>query len=224
MEKGLIMINWEKSAKINNCDINDLKLKFEKFPKSSKNIIINCDKCGKERKCHKKDYRSLCGSCACKNRNGKNNSNWKQKIILICKQCNKKFEVIPSLKNKPFCSQTCYNKWLSINTAGEKSIFWIGGLSFGKYCYKFNESLKQQIRNQYNNCDYISGIHKDICSPNQELSVHHVNYDKQCGCNESKCKLIPLCASNHIRTNFNRSFWNRLFKYSLKIDEELYND
>lgn len=91
-----------------------------------------------------------------------------------------------------------------------------------KYCSKFNEFLKTKIRNKYNNCDYISGIHKDICSPNQELSVHHVNYDKQCGCDGSRCELIPLSRRNHIKTNYNRSFWNRLFIYSLEYDKEYY--
>jgi hypothetical protein len=91
-----------------------------------------------------------------------------------------------------------------------------------KYCIKFNEKLRIKIRNKYNNCDYISGIYKDICSPNKNLAVHHVNYDKQCGCGGNRCKLIPLCQSNHSKTNTNRFFWNRLFIYSLEYDKTYY--
>lgn len=91
-----------------------------------------------------------------------------------------------------------------------------------KYCIKFNEKLRKQIRLKYNNCDYISGLHKDICNNGINLSVHHVNYDKQCGCNGNKCKLIPLSNSNHSKTNGNRFFWNKLFIYSLEIDEWYY--
>lgn len=96
---------------------------------------------------------------------------------------------------------------------------WKGGLSFEEYPQEFNNSLKQQIRDKYNNCDYISGIHKDICSPNRELDVHHIDYDKK---NSNLNNLIPLNKSNHIKTNSNRLFWERLFIYSLEIDEWYY--
>lgn len=63
---------------------------------------------------------------------------------------------------------------------------------------------------------------KDICNKGVELSVHHVNYDKQCGCDGTKCKLIPLSARNHGKTVGNRPFWNKLFIYSLEIDKWYY--
>lgn len=90
------------------------------------------------------------------------------------------------------------------------------------YCNLWTLKLREKIRNQYNNCDYISGIHKSICNNDRNLDVHHVNYDKQCGCNGNKCKLIPLSRSNHVKTNTNRSFWNKLFIYSLDIDKWYY--
>lgn len=101
---------------------------------------------------------------------------------------------------------------------------WEGFITENPYCYKFNESLKIQIRNQYNNCDYMSGIHKDICNKGQSLDVHHVDYNKQQGCKDNQWRLIPLSKSNHAKTNSNRSFWNRLFIYSLKIDRWYYGD
>lgn len=62
----------------------------------------------------------------------------------------------------------------------------------------------------------------DECGKERELAVHHVNYDKACGCNGVKCKLIPLSHSNHAKTNNNRPFWNKLFIYALEIDKYYY--
>lgn len=51
--------------------------------------------------------------------------------------------------------------------------------------------------------------------------MHHIDYDKDQGCGKN-FNLIPLCQANHIRTNFNRSFWEKLFIYSLEIDKWYY--
>ena len=99
-----------------------------------------------------------------------------------------------------------------------------GFLDKKKYCDKFNESLKTKIRDRYNDCDYMSGLHKSICNKNWNPDVHHINYDKECGCNGSRCELIPLSKNNHSRTNTNRQFWNKLFIYSLEIDKWYYGE
>lgn len=39
------MIDYEKSAKLNNCTVKDLKIWFNKHPNSSKCVIRICDKC-----------------------------------------------------------------------------------------------------------------------------------------------------------------------------------
>ena len=107
---------------------------------------------------------------------------------------------------------------------GNKNPAWKGGISFKPYCSKFNNQIKQQIRNNYNNCDYISGLSNYICNNEKNLDVHHIDYNKNQGCDGNKWKLIPLSRSNHTKTNFNRSFWNRLFIYSLQCEEEYYTD
>lgn len=60
------MIEWEKSAKLNNTSISELKIYFKKYSKSHKNIIAICDNpdCKKERKIEFKQYRDLCQICA----------------------------------------------------------------------------------------------------------------------------------------------------------------
>lgn len=111
---------------------------------------------------------------------------------------------------------------MSIAQRGKKGSGWKGGISNQKYCYKFNEMKKEEIRNKYNNCDFISGLHKDIINKGKKLSVHHIDYNKEQGCN-SEWKLIPLSSSHHSRTNNNRWFWNKLFMNVLEIDEWYYD-
>ena len=110
---------------------------------------------------------------------------------------------------------------MSFAHRGEKSSFWKGGITTKKYCYKFNETKRKEIRDKYNDCDFISGLHTDIINNGRKLDVHHVDYNKQQGCN-TEWKLIPLSRSNHSRTHQNRWFWNKLFVNVLEIDEWYY--
>lgn len=103
---------------------------------------------------------------------------------------------------------------------GAESHFWQGGVSFGDYCPKFNRRLKQEIRDKYNNCDFISGLPACICNTFRKLDVHHVDYNKMQGCGEHEWRLIPLSHANHMKTNLNRPFWNTLFTYAITYDDE----
>ena len=188
------MIDWEKSAELNNTTIEKLQKRFKKFPKSNKLIIRICDECGKIDKIkfveyNKVKYFNLCRSCSVKGdrspkwtggnitlicqicdkeykvnkdrsltskfcskecfqkwqvinkKCGKDNPNYKGKIILICEQCGKDFEVYPSGKNKRFCTHECYGEWLSINNRGENNPAY--GKKFSEeHCKKLSESHK----------------------------------------------------------------------------------
>ena len=107
--------------------------------------------------------------------------------------------------------------------SGKNHPQWKGGISFEPYCQKFNDALKQEIRDRYNNCDFISGLPDYICNPSRKLDVHHVDYNKMQGCDGYKWHLIPLSMSNHRKTNFNRLFWNTLFNYALEYDQTYYD-
>ena len=119
----------------------------------------------------------------------------------------------------------------------ENSSNWKGGISFLPYCTKFNKKFKDKIRNEFNRECFICGITEKISE--RKLSIHHVNYNKDCLCNDLKCYFIPLCCSCHARTSFNRVFWEKLLttccedpymmeyfnnKYEkpIKIESELY--
>lgn len=80
-----------------------------------------------------------------------------------------------------------------------------GFLTDQKYCKLFNETFKELIRNRFHRecylCSKLEGKRK--------LSVHHVNYDKNCLCGSS-CEFVPLCQSCHCKTNHNRQTWEDL--------------
>ena len=240
-------INWEKTAKYYNKTIDEIKVYFKKFPQSHKKVYGMCDKCRYKRLINYQNYqktKGLCNKCKIK---GKNHPKYKNnvgkeyngikilkevgrdkhgnKIVLAKCRCGNIFKVVEeSIINSSTKSCGCLKrKLISEKKFGEKNPNWKGGISFGKYCPKFNRQIRKKIREKYNNCDYISGLHKDICNNGQNLHVHHIDYDKEQGCNEKKWKLIPLSRSNHAKTNFNREFWNKLFIYALEYDKKYYN-
>jgi hypothetical protein len=69
-----------------------------------------------------------------------------------------------------------------------------------------------------------------LCGKTEEdnrarLSVHHVNYNKSCGCAETKeerekdnetCQFVPLCKSCNSKVNKDRDKWEKYFKNKLR--------
>ena len=47
-----------------------------------------------------------------------------------------------------------------------------------------------------------------LASIGHKLDVHHINYDKK---NCSSDNLISLCHSCHLKTNYNRVYWENYF-------------
>lgn len=88
---------------------------------------------------------------------------------------------------------------------GNKNPNWKGGIKHEKkYCYKFNDTLRQQIRDKYMNKCFLCNKTKE--ENGMELDVHHIDYNKDQGCNnEHDWKLIPLCRSCHMKTNGNKT-------------------
>ena len=106
-----------------------------------------------------------------------------------------------------------HGKWATEHMRGEKNSNWKGGISFEPYCPKFNMKLKEQIRDKFSRMCFL-------CKKTEEengcrLSVHHVNYRKDCLCGDIKCELVPLCISCHIKTNRNRGYWESLILQKL---------
>ena len=82
---------------------------------------------------------------------------------------------------------------------------WQGGKSFEEYGQEFNSFLKEQIRfrDKYKCqiCDYYQ------LENNKSLDIHHIDYDKQ---NNHINNLITLCKSCHMKTNYNRDYYQNL--------------
>jgi len=175
-----------------------------------------CQQCGKEFKAFLSrinagggkfcSYKCM-GMWRSENFKGENSSHWKGgKTKRICKQCGKEFEIKPSdIKQGGgnFCSNKCHGKRQSENRRGENHPSWQGGISFLPYCSKFNNEFKEYIRDKFGRICFLCS--KPESEEGRRLSVHHVNYDKSCMCNDNlTCQFVPLCRSCNSKVNTNR--------------------
>ena len=201
---------------------------FEKFgyyprdlkPKSGKKILVECDDCGKVQIIRKQFYRALCLSCSLKGKLiGENNPNWKGgQIMRICKNCNSEFTTYPSNIKRgfgSFCSPACQIEWRSKYLKGENHPNWQGGISFLPYCSKFNFSFKEYIRDKFGRVCFLCPTTE--MENGRRLSVHHVNYNKDCGCDDDEtCQFVPLCISCNSKVNFNCEIWEKKIKQKMQ--------
>lgn len=143
------------------------------------------------------------------NKHGKNTTNWNGgHITLICEWCGSEYTRNKSaIENSHFCCQDCYNKGQSADKRNIPYNKWESFASESLYCSLFNEKFKEKIREFYHRkCFICNKIEKNN---NQKLSVHHVNYNKDCLCG-TPCEFVPLCISCHAKTNHNRKYWEDL--------------
>ena len=103
---------------------------------------------------------------------------------------------------------------------GKDSANWKGGIAFEPYCYKFNDALKEQIRNRFNRkcamcgiseSEYMDRMRNDGKRP-CKLHVHHIGSDKKQGCDGVKINLAPLCASCHTKMHWTEGMEELLIK------------
>ena len=104
----------------------------------------------------------------------------------------------------------CYSeetlKKMSDKKIGEKSPFWLGGVSHNPYDTKFNNILKRIIRKRNNYiCQECNYSEQEL---GYKLTIHHIDYNKLNSCSEN---LISLCKSCHSKTNFGRNDWTNYF-------------
>ena len=93
--------------------------------------------------------------------------------------------------------QIAWNKGLELpHLRGENSARWKGGISFEPYCLKFNEPLKERVRNEFGRVCQMCG--KSALFNGRRLSVHHIDGNKMQGC-DSPWLLTILCVACHSR-------------------------
>ena len=126
----------------------------------------------------------------------------KNRVTRVCPVCGKIFTTAKCYIERGQMTH-CSMKCRGIDRRGPKSSGWKGGLSYGKYCSKFNNEFKERVRKFF---DYKC---QSCGSPEngRKLSVHHVNYDKRVCCNDGIPLFIPLCQKCHLKTNHNRDYW-----------------
>jgi len=113
------------------------------------------------------------------------------------------------------------NHW---DNSKENNPNWNGGISFGQYCPKFNNIKKEEIRNLYSRkcvlCEKLESENLTKKGKLIKLHVHHIDYNKDQGCEKHQWRLVPLCLSCHMKTNNgNRNEWENKIKNVIKIGE-----
>ncbi len=157
---------------------------------------------------------------------GPKNPNWKGgKVTKTCPNCNEVFEVNPYPKQnfnaRKFCTRKCAYEYRKRNgdLKGQKNPQWHGGISFGKYCPKFNFEFKERVRAFFDyTCQMCGHVWHD---GETRLAVHHVNYEKMVCCSDVKPLFVPVCAHGcHSKTNFNREYWEEVFTNKIMMEHD----
>ena len=94
---------------------------------------------------------------------------------------------------------------------------WLGGKSFEPYSYQFNKQLKEGIRLRDGYQCQECSRHENMLG--QNLSIHHIDYDKNNCLPEN---LISLCNTCHLQTNVRRDEWTAHFQHfmnTVRIEE-----
>ena len=104
---------------------------------------------------------------------------------------------------------------MSKANGGKNNGSWKGGYSLEPYCQKFTYKLKEKIREKYSRRCFLCG--KTEKENHRKLDVHHIDYNKNQGCNEHEWKLVPVCISCHGITGGDRKHWETLILDVLKF-------
>lgn len=120
---------------------------------------------------------------------------------------NKRTGLIPSNKGKHLTEEEKNNLPESVKKCwfkkGQIPWNWQGGISFEPYCPKWNRNLRKRIRNFYKNECILCG--KSKLDNKEELSCHHVEYNKQACCDGKPVHFASLCRSCHAKTTSSSS-------------------
>jgi len=94
---------------------------------------------------------------------------------------------------------------------GKNNPSWKDGVSLELYGTDWTDDLKESIRKRDNYTCQECGTHQDELSI--KLDIHHIDYDKD---NLNPINLISLCRKCHVKTNFNRKYWEQYFNNLIK--------
>ena len=135
----------------------------------------------------------------------------KEKISLTLKRKYKNGERKSAQLGKPISlsHRLAIKNYMTGRFFGDKHPNWNGGSSMKPYTLKFKHVRKLILLLDNYTCQK--------CFTNENLSVHHIDYDKF---NDDEINLITLCKPCNGNVNANRDYWRGYFNE--KIDSELY--
>lgn len=210
-----LKLNIDRQKTIGDIEYDDSILVEYLSHGSDDKVWAVCTQCGKGRWTIYRQYRHLCNSCS---QIGTHHS----------EEARNKMSVAKSGENHPMFGRTGENHPMFGKHHSEESRIktscsmqeipvehfngFLSDGAFGKYCSKFNEALKERIREKYSRKCLLCQLteKENIKKYGCKLPVHHVDYNKQCGCDGNECRLVPLCSKCHPKTNGNRSRWEQV--------------
>ena len=100
-----------------------------------------------------------------------------------------------------------FTEQCSIRMTGKNNHRYKNGESKFPYCDKFTPKRKRAVRLFFGGCCICCGKHttenifksKRGISVETQLAVHHIDHDKEQGCNGKPFNLVPLCISCHAK-------------------------
>lgn len=101
-----------------------------------------------------------------------------------------------------------HKRKISEANKAENNHRWQGGISFEPYCHKFNNKIKEEVREKYGRTCLLCGKTEE--DNGRKLDVHHVDYNKEQGCNGYNFYLVPLCQECHGKITGDREYWKEL--------------
>lgn len=187
------------------------------LPQSNQPMIAKCMGCGVYRTTTNNAYKDLCRTCKFKT------SETRYKMSLANRRPRgpmpdaQKKNLSRALKGKKRGTPTdevCrkisesktgtvftdeHKRKISASVQGIDYTDWDGFVDEDKYCHNFNSKLKTHIRCKYDWMCVMCDMTEEECKSvyGEVLSVHHIDKNKDQGCNGHKWKLIPLCKQCH---------------------------
>ena len=162
----------------------------ELAPKSSKTVVRVCEGCGGYDEVRKSWANAMCRSCS---QNG--NTKWLGKTHTVETLGKMSESAVNRTRKTGWKLTDDTRKNMSAAQQGIAPEEWEGWASDGGYCHKFNEECREHNREKYGRMCFLCG--KDEIKNGRKLSVHHVDMNKDQGCDDVVWKLVPLCQRCH---------------------------
>lgn len=167
---------------------------------SNRPLVAMCDECCQYRVIRNDQYHDMCQTCSVSVPSTKIHRN-------NISASNKLREVTEKTKRK-----------MSATRQGIPYEEWTGYVGRGEYCEKFDDACRERIRAKYDYRCFLCDMPQDNNIPKTgkiwKLSVHHVDKNRDQGCNGIKWILIPLCL--HCHTPAHTMIWQSRIEWLLE--------